>query len=98
MTTDHIELFVPDREEAVAWYREWLGFDAMPEHADWAKVGPIMLTNDRGQTMLALFIGEPLGCEAKLKGWRRLALRASAAEFAAFLQRFRTSRQKIEGP
>jgi catechol 2,3-dioxygenase len=98
MTIDHIELFVPDREEAAAWYREWLGFAAMPEHADWAHAGPIMLTNDGGQTMLALFIGEALGFEAKPRGWRRMALRATAAEFAAFLHRFRGARQKIEGP
>lgn len=97
MTTDHIELFVPDRDQAVAWYREWLGFEPMPEHADWAATGPIMLTCDRGQTMLALFVGEPLAKE-KPKGWRRLALRASATELAAFLRRFHASGQKFTGP
>ena len=97
MTTDHLELFVPDRTKAVAWYREWLGFEPMPEHASWAKTGPVMLTCDRGQTMLALFTGIPLGTE-KPHGWRRLALRAPADEFVAFCQRFRDSGQKIEGP
>jgi catechol 2,3-dioxygenase-like lactoylglutathione lyase family enzyme len=97
MTTDHIELFVPDREAAVAWYAEWLGFERMPGHAAWAASGPIMLTNDRGQTMLALFRGEPLS-GSQPKGWRRVAWRANAAEFAAFLRRFRVSGQKIEGP
>jgi catechol 2,3-dioxygenase-like lactoylglutathione lyase family enzyme len=97
MTTDHIELFVPDRDAAVAWYREWLGFEPMPAHADWAATGPIMLTNDRGQTMLALFRGEPLG-QNQPKGWRRVAWRASAAEFAAFRRRFQLSGQAIHGP
>ena len=97
MTTDHIELFVPDRDAAVRWYREWLGFETIPEHADWARDGPIMLTCDRRQTMLALFVGDPLGRE-KPRGWRRLALRASAAEFVSFLRRFHDSGQKITGP
>ncbi len=97
MTTDHIELFVPDTAAAAAWYREWLGFEPMPEHADWAESGPLMLTCDRGQTMLALFFGDPLGRE-KPKGWRRLALRASATEFVGFLRRFHESGQKMIGP
>ena len=97
MTTDHIELLVPDRDAAVAWYREWLGFEPMPEHADWAKSGPIMLTCAHGQTLLALFRGDSLAA-ASPKGWRRLALRANAREFAAFGQRFRQSGQVLEGP
>jgi catechol 2,3-dioxygenase-like lactoylglutathione lyase family enzyme len=97
VTTDHIELYVPDRERAIAWYGEWLGFAPMPEHADWVATGPVMLTCDRGQTMLALFIGESAGPE-KPKGWRRLALRASADEFAAFFRRYRDSGQKISAP
>ncbi len=97
MTTDHLELFVPDRAAAAAWYREWLGFEPMPEHADWAECGPLMLTCDRGRTMLALFHGAPLGAE-KPKGWRRLALRADAAEFAGFVRRFRASGRALDGP
>ncbi|HEY0947627.1 MAG TPA: VOC family protein [Opitutaceae bacterium] len=97
MTPDHIELFVPDRAEAVAWYREWLGFAPMPEHAAWAAAGPIMLTCDGGRTMLALFTGEPQGSDPT-RGWRRLALRAEAAEFLRFRERFRASGQSLDGP
>lgn len=97
MTPDHFELFVPERAAAVAWYREWLGFEAMPEHAVWAATGPIMLTCDRGQTMLALFIGEAQGTKT-VRGWRRFALRADAAEFFAFRRRFVASGQSIRGP
>lgn len=97
MTTDHIELFVPDRDAAVAWYGAWLGFKTMPEHAEWATTGPIMLTRDDGQTMLALFTGEPQGAEP-VRGWHRLALRADAAEFFAFRRRFADSGQPLRGP
>src|ERR1041385_2086985 len=94
MTPDHIELYVPDRERAVAWYGEWLGFLPMVEHADWVATGPIMMRAAEGGPMLALFTGEPLGAE-KPKGWRRLAVRANAHEFVAFFRRFRDSGQKI---
>ena len=97
MTTDHIELVVPDQAQAAAWYREWLGFEAMPEHAAWAQSGPVMITCDRGQTMIALFYGDPLGRE-KPKGWRRVAFRAGAAEFVQFLRRYHKSGQQIMGP
>lgn len=97
MTPDHVELFVPDRDRAVAWYGEWLGFQPMSEHADWVATGPVMLKTAEGGAMLALFVGDPLGTE-KPKGWRRLAVRATAAEFVAFFRRFHDSGQKVAGP
>jgi catechol 2,3-dioxygenase-like lactoylglutathione lyase family enzyme len=97
MVPDHIEVYVPDRDQAVAWYREWLGLQPMPEHADWAATGPIMMITERGSLMVALFVGDPLGLE-KPKGWRRLAMRANAAEFVTFFRRYHDSGQKITGP
>ena len=97
MRIDHIELHVPDRDAAVAWYGEWLGFKPMPEHAEWADAGPLMMTNDSGSTMLALFAGEAAGCEP-VRGWRRLAFRTDADSFWSFHQNFRESGQAIEGP
>jgi len=38
-------------------------------------------------------VGGPKG-----RGWRRLALRTSGANFLAFARRFRASGQKLEGP
>jgi catechol 2,3-dioxygenase-like lactoylglutathione lyase family enzyme len=29
MTIDHVELFVPDRHEAAAWYRSVLGLEVL---------------------------------------------------------------------
>ena len=97
MTTDHIELFVPDRDAAVAWYHAWLGFAPMPEHAAWAAKGPIMLSCDECRTMLALFTGDAQGSVSP-RGWRRLALRADAGEFLAFRARFAASGQVLRGP
>ncbi len=97
MQIDHIELFVPDRDAAVSWYGEWLGFQAMPEHAEWAADGPLMMTNDSGRSMLALFVGEAAG-EREVAGWRRVAFRTDADSFWSFAERYRQSGQPIEGP
>lgn len=97
LRVDHLELLVPDRESAVAWYGEWLGFRAMPEHADWVETGPLMMTNDGGSTMLALFTGKGRDGEAE-RGWRRVAFRTDAESFWDFTQRYRESGQSIDGP
>ncbi|GAB5561211.1 MAG: hypothetical protein SynsKO_28580 [Synoicihabitans sp.] len=97
MQIDHTELFVPDRNAAVVWYGEWLQFHVMPEHADWAQEGPLMLTHDGGATMLALFSGEPAG-EQTPRGWRRVAYRVNGEAFRDFFERFKASGQSIEGP
>ena len=60
MKIDHIELFVPSREEAAKWYAKVFGFSVIEEHRDWAvEGGPLMITNDGGDTMIALFRGTP---------------------------------------
>jgi catechol 2,3-dioxygenase-like lactoylglutathione lyase family enzyme len=97
MQIDHVELFVSDREEACRWYGEWLGFEAMPQHADWAASGPLMLTNDDGATMRALFGGEPQAI-AQICGWRRVAFRVGGNAFLAWMERYRQSGQSLEGP
>ena len=97
MRIDHVELFVPDREAAVSWYAEWLGFAAMREHAAWVATGPVMITNDGGFTKIALFTGEPQG-DADVRGWRRLAFGLDADRFIAFVERYRESGQALNGP
>jgi catechol-2,3-dioxygenase len=100
MQIDHLELLVPNRDAAQAWYGEWLGFVAMSEHAEWAQDGPLMLTNDGGITMLALFTGSGRGRDeaSKSTGWRRIAFRMSGAELLAWTQRYRQSGQTLKGP
>jgi catechol 2,3-dioxygenase-like lactoylglutathione lyase family enzyme len=100
MCWDHVELLVPDRDAAAAWYDRWLGFRVMPEHIDWAANGPLMLTNDGGVTMLALFQGASPEPSAKpaAAGWRRVAFRATGGDFLTFVARFRSSGQAIVGP
>ena len=55
---DHVHIRVPDRAEAAAWYREHLGFEPVREFAFWAEGfdgGPLQISADGGETMLALF-------------------------------------------
>lgn len=55
---DHVHLRVPDREEAVRWYAEHLGFEPVKKYEFWAKGfegGPVQISADGGKTMLALF-------------------------------------------
>ena len=87
MKMDHVELFVPDRDEAADWYGRVLEFEVLEQHRHWAtERGPLMISNDGGDTMVALFVGEPQG-EAEVRGLRRLAFRVSAEEFVRFLER-----------
>jgi catechol 2,3-dioxygenase-like lactoylglutathione lyase family enzyme len=83
---DHVELFVPDRDEAAAWYERTLGLSIAPEYAHWAAdpAGPLMLTTAGAGTKLALFVGEPQG-DRPTAGFHRVAFRVSAAGFDAFL-------------
>jgi catechol 2,3-dioxygenase-like lactoylglutathione lyase family enzyme len=86
MKIDHVELFVPGRHEAAAWYQKVLGFEIVEEHVDWAvEGGPLMITNDGGDTMLALFKGPSQEGE-KVRGLRRLAFRVGAEDFVRFLE------------
>lgn len=85
---DHVELFVPNREQAAEWYRRVLGLDLVAEYAHWARDprGPLMISGDSGSTKLALFEGAPQG-PRKTAGFHRVAFRVGAAAFAEFLRR-----------
>lgn len=55
---DHVHIRVPDRAVAAAWYGDNLGFEAVEEFAFWADGvdgGPLQISADGGNTMLALF-------------------------------------------
>ena len=55
---DHVHIRVPDRAEAATWYHEHLGFEAVERFDFWAsdvEGGPLQISADGGQTMLALF-------------------------------------------
>lgn len=61
---DHIEVFVPDRYEAAAWYQRVLGLEIMQGPVwEWAvnlPNGPLFLANPSGTVKVSLFEGEPL--------------------------------------
>ncbi|WP_331236018.1 VOC family protein [Natronorarus salvus] len=81
---DHVELFVPDREEAAAWYEATLGLTPAPELEAWAADGPLMLSGDDGATLLAVFEGEPTG-DREPTGYRRVAFRVDRETFRSFV-------------
>jgi len=85
---DHVELFVPDRREAAAWYEATLGFRIVPEFEVWAENprGPLMISSDDGSTKLALFQGEPQG-DRPTAGYHRVAFRVDRGDFLALLLR-----------
>jgi catechol 2,3-dioxygenase-like lactoylglutathione lyase family enzyme len=85
---DHVELFVPDRRLAAAWYLRVLGLKIVPEHEHWADDprGPLMISSDGGSTKLALFDGTPQGTR-DTAGFHLVAFRVGAANFASFLER-----------
>ena len=63
---DHVHIRVPDRAEAAAWYAKNLGFEPVERFDFWAtgfEGGPLQISADGGQTMLALFeasVGHPM--------------------------------------
>jgi len=85
---DHVELCVPDRHEAAAWYQRILGLEVVPEYQEWAanQGGPLMISSDDGNTKLALFEGEPQASRP-VAGFHRVAFRVNAGGFMDFLQR-----------
>lgn len=84
---DHVELFVPDRYEAAAWYERVLGLQIVPECEPWAVGGgPLMISSDGGSTKLALFEGQP-AASSQTAAFRRVAFRVTAAGFMEFLER-----------
>lgn len=85
---DHVELFVPDRHEAAAWYRQVLGLEIVAGFEHWAEDprGPLMISSDGGNTKLALFTGEPQGARPTA-GYHLVAFRVDGATFVDFLIR-----------
>lgn len=85
---DHVELFVPDRRMAAAWYEKVLGLAIVPDYEHWAENprGPLMISSDGGSTKLALFEGKSQG-RRETAGFHLVAFRVSASNFAAFLTR-----------
>ena len=88
---DHVELFVPDRHEAAAWYSRALGLEIVEECRAWAEDprGPLMISSDGGVTKLALFTGQPQGAR-ETSGFHRVAFAVGARAFLAFLDRLPT--------
>jgi catechol 2,3-dioxygenase-like lactoylglutathione lyase family enzyme len=84
-TLDHVELFVPDRDEAAAWYGTVLGCERVRGTERWAedRTGPLMISPDGGRTKLALFEGEPQGARPTA-GFHRVAFRLPAGEWSRF--------------
>jgi catechol 2,3-dioxygenase-like lactoylglutathione lyase family enzyme len=87
-TLDHVELFVPDREQAADWYAKVFGCQRIAGTESWAQhpQGPLMLTPDGGRTKLALFTGEPPGSRPTA-GFHRVAFRLGGEEWLAFVAR-----------
>lgn len=87
-TIDHVELFVPDRSHAAAWYARVLACRPVPGTEQWAThpQGPLMLSPDGGRTKLALFVGEPQGSRSTA-GFHRVAFRLDGQEWLAFVAR-----------
>jgi len=55
---DHVHIRVPNRGEAAAWYAKHLGFEPVGRYDFWATGfdgGPLQISADGGETMLALF-------------------------------------------
>ena len=53
---DRAALFVPDPYAATEGYRRHPGLEILKEHEHWASEGgPLMISSDNGQIMLALF-------------------------------------------
>ena len=85
---DHVELFVPDRRAAAAWYERVLGLRIMTEYEYWSADprGPLMISSDGGNTKLALFEGASQGTR-ETAGFHRVAFRVGAESFAGFIAR-----------
>lgn len=98
LTVDHVELFVPDRAEAAAWYARILGLQPCPGTERWAAdpAGPLMLSGDGGSTKVALFHGQPQG-PRRTAGWHRLAFRVDGQGFLAFLRHARAHNLRERG-
>ena len=83
---DHVEMFVPDREEAAEWYSRVLGLHIEEDFRSWADDagGPLMISTKSGETKLALFIGTPQSSRPTV-GFHRVAFRIDGDGFLAFI-------------
>ena len=90
---DHVELYVPDRYAAAAWYARTLGLTVIPEFEPWASDprGPLMIGTAESGTKLALFAGESGGRRRDDRGFHRVAFRVGAETFREFLVHVRTN-------
>jgi catechol 2,3-dioxygenase-like lactoylglutathione lyase family enzyme len=79
---DHVELNVPDRDQAAAWYERHLGLEP---RGRWDEPGPVMVACPDG-SMLAFFRGDPRGDRSTV-GFHRVAFRVDAEGFVAFRAR-----------
>lgn len=80
---DHVALTVPDQYEAAEWYDAVLGLEPLSAFDEWAEGnGPLVVSSDDGDTMLALFAGDT--DEREL---RHLAFRVDGEGFLTFLDR-----------
>lgn len=55
---DHVHIRVPNRALAAQWYADNLGFEPVEKYEFWAsgfEGGPLQMSADGGETMLALF-------------------------------------------
>lgn len=85
---DHVELFVPDRYEAAAWYSATLGLEILTDFEFWAGAdgsGPLMISSDGGRTKVALFEGQPLAGATPV-GYIRMAFGTDGPSFLHFLE------------
>jgi catechol 2,3-dioxygenase-like lactoylglutathione lyase family enzyme len=82
---DHVHIRVPNRDTAAQWYAEHLGFEPVERFDFWAQGfegGPLQISADGGQTMLALFEtseGHPM-----IPQKTGVAFSVDAASFMAF--------------
>jgi len=82
---DHVEVFVPDRAAAAAWYARVLGLEPVQAWAHWATPrGPLMMSAAGGRSMVALF--ERLPCTERRAEHHRLAFRVSGPDFISFVR------------
>jgi catechol 2,3-dioxygenase-like lactoylglutathione lyase family enzyme len=95
LQVDHVEVFVPGRREAAQWYERVLGLSIVPAHERFCDDprGPLMISSDAGNTMLALFRGTPQGQTDSI-GFHRTAFRVDGAEFLCFLDSLEQSELK----
>jgi len=87
---DHVELIVPDRDEAAEWYERVLGLEICHEYQQWADRdgGPVMISGDGGKTKLAVFEGQnDQPHESGGHGYHRVAFRVDGASFLQFVTR-----------